>query len=363
MKLKKIIYISRIVIPRRNAHTIQIIKTSASFAQQGIDVVLYAKINKFKENKDIFDYFGLQAKDNMFIKTVPPPFRFSRKLIALFISFRSLFERSDTVFYIRGYKLANEMIWLKWLHRMPVFVELHSFPEVVSTESPYYEFASRVHTSADGLIFTYKATKTLVASSCINTPIIHAWSATEPVENHEYSFMKRTGIYYVGNFYKYHRMDMLFDAMRQVEGEKLILVGGNNEEDISRTMDCAKNIGVAEKVVFNGYAKPKEIKNLLRTARLAVMTYFGIKLNDYLSAGLPIVAPDHPFVKEVLHDGKDCIMFQQGNSESLACAINKVLENPDFAETIARNAYKTAQEYSWQKRAEKIVNFIENNIR
>lgn len=24
-----------------------------------------------------------------------------------------------------------------------------------------------------------------------------------------------------------------------------------------------------------------------------------------------------------------------------------------------RNAYKTAQEYSWQKRAEKIINFIE----
>lgn len=362
MKLKKIIYVSRLTIPRRNAHTVQIVKTSASFSKQGVDVALYVKRNKFKDNKDALEYFGLQAKGNMWIKAVLPLFCCRRSWIALFASILSLFEKRGTVFYVRGYKLADEVIRLKWLHRMPVVVELHASPEFISPEVLCSKLANRVYMDADGLIFVCKPTKTFIANSGMNKPIIHAWSATEPVENHEYSFFKRTGIYYVGNFYKYHRMDILFEAMKHVEGEKLVLVGGNNKEDISRTKDYVKNIGVAEKVVFNGYAEPKEIKNLLKTAKLAVMTNFGIKLTDYLSAGLPIVAPDHPFVKEILQDGKDCLMFQDSNPVSLASAINKVLENPTLAETLARNAYKTAQGYSWHKRAKKIVNFIESTI-
>lgn len=359
MKLKKIIYVSRITIPKRNAHTIQMFKTAASFAEQGVEVVLYVKRNKFKDGKDAFEYFGLHAKENVQIKTIPLPFRFHKKWITLFASLRSLFEKRGTVFYVRGYKLANEMIRFRWLHRLPVFVELH----YINIKPSYAKLASRVHKYADGLILAWKADKTFIAGSCINTPTIHAWFATEPVENHAYSFLKRTGIYYVGNFYKSHQMDMLFEAMKHVEGERLILVGGNHKEDISRTMDYVKNIGVAEKVVFNGYAEPKEIKNILKTARLAVMTtHYGIKLTDYLSSGLPIIAPDHPLLREILHNGEDCVMFQPGNPEALASAINKVLENPEPAETLARNAYETSQKYTWQKRAEKIIDFINNNI-
>ena len=46
------------------------------------------------------------------------------------------------------------------------------------------------------------------------------------------------------------------------------------------------------------------------------------------------------------------------NPQALAKGIKKVLNNPKLAKRISSQAYKDVQEYTWDKRTEKILRFL-----
>ena len=77
---------------------------------------------------------------------------------------------------------------------------------------------------------------------------------------------------------------------------------------------------------------------------------------------MPIIVPDMALVKEVFRDGENCIMFQLNDARSLAEAINRGLNNPAFAAKLAKNAFLEAKKYCWQNKAQRIIDFINNNL-
>ncbi|HHT9126522.1 MAG TPA: glycosyltransferase family 4 protein [Candidatus Brocadiia bacterium] len=368
MKLEKIVYVTRLTIPKKGPRSLQVVKNCVALANQNIDVELFVKRNNFIDAEEFFNYYGLRIPGTLKIKTIPVMFYFSRLGIALFMAAKFLFKKGCTVFYLRDYKLAKVIISLSWLHRNPVFFESHQAlpdydgkPRVMSADKR--STVNYVHRKANGLIFLYDETKSYVYNNGTRTPAIFAWHGTEPDDNLDYSFPSRNGIYYVGNFsQRKYKIEILLEAMKYVETEKLILIGGHRQEDISRLKHCAKDFSVLEKVEFKGYVPPGEIKIYLRSAKVVVSLMWGSKLSNYASNGLPIIVPDMAIVKEVFRDGENCAMFQLNDARSLAGAINRTLNNPIFAEKLARNAHETAGKYTWQKRADKIINFIENHI-
>ena len=83
-----------------------------------------------------------------------------------------------------------------------------------------------------------------------------------------------------------------------------------------------------------------------------------LKLFEYMAAGKPIVASDLLVLREVLQDGHNALLVPPADPAALARAIMRLLENPKLAAKIAANAYQEAQKYTWEKRAEKILNFV-----
>ena len=71
----------------------------------------------------------------------------------------------------------------------------------------------------------------------------------------------------------------------------------------------------------------------------------------------PIVASDLSSLREVLNE-KNAIFAKPDNSESFARAIDYLLKNPDFSAKIAEQAFLDVQDYTWEKRAEKILSFL-----
>lgn len=375
MKLKKIIYVSRITLPKRNAHTIQIVRNSVALANQNVAVDLFVRRNKFTDNNELSKFFGVKVPSNLKIKTLPPVVRQSSLFIAIFIAIKSFVEKSRTIFYIRDFKIAKELIKLKWLHRLPIFTECHAvvsyFHKESNTLEKKYEgseidwrrLREYVLGNSDGVILISKDTLEFVNNNYPKMPVIFAWHGTEPNGHSDYKFFERKGIYYVGNFTKgRYKIKILLDAMRHIKDETLILVGKSSNEDALNVTKYVESLGISKRVLLKEYIPPAELKNYLKSAKIAVLLLYGLKLSEYLSYGIPIVAPDIPHIREILRGEESCILFQPDDSKSLGDAINKILDNPALAESLARNAHKTAQEYSWQKRAEKILNFIENNI-
>lgn len=373
MKLKRIIYITRLSIPKKDPRSIQILKNCVALAEQNVEVFLYVKRNRFPNIDSLSRHYGFQIPRCLYIKALPLLLRFSSTLIALFVCLKAIFNRNKTLVYVRDYTLAKYIIKLKLLHHIPVFFEVHGAPRVSNGKIMIVNKESRrrskpksiefVHRNSDGLICTYKEAEEFLIGQSIKTPLVYAWHGTEPEPDFNYSFSARKGIYYTGSFSRTYNLEALVEAMKYVKDEKLILIGGSTRADISRIKSLIERCGVAGKIVLKEYVPPGQLKGYLKLSKAVVTFWSGKKVADYLSLGLPILTSDRASgKKDCLRNGETCIFFQENDPKSLAEAINRILDNPVLAETLARNAYKTAQEYTWQKRAEKIINFIESNI-
>jgi glycosyltransferase involved in cell wall biosynthesis len=73
-----------------------------------------------------------------------------------------------------------------------------------------------------------------------------------------------------------------------------------------------------------------------------------------MAAGRPIVASDLPSIREILHHGIDALLVAPGNASALAAAIQQVLADPALAIRLAGSAAIAAQQYSWDRRAQRL---------
>ena len=82
-----------------------------------------------------------------------------------------------------------------------------------------------------------------------------------------------------------------------------------------------------------------------------------MKMFEYMASRRPIVSSDLPSIREVLNE-QNAILVEPGNPRALAEGIKKVLDNPEFAQIIANQAYEDVKQYTWEKRAERIFKHL-----
>ena len=85
-----------------------------------------------------------------------------------------------------------------------------------------------------------------------------------------------------------------------------------------------------------------------------------IKLFEYMASGAPVVASDLPSFSKYLKDNENSLLFEPDNPKSLAEKVNTLLENHSMGEKLSNKAYSEVHEFTWQKRVEKILNFVNN---
>lgn len=88
-----------------------------------------------------------------------------------------------------------------------------------------------------------------------------------------------------------------------------------------------------------------------------------LKMFEYMSSKRPIVASKLPAICEILKDGKNALLGDPGNPESIAINIGKLLKDPQLAARLAEKAYEDVQEHTWQKRAKRIIQFIQERLK
>ena len=73
------------------------------------------------------------------------------------------------------------------------------------------------------------------------------------------------------------------------------------------------------------------------------------KVYDYLSAGLPIVSSDNPSMIELLQENQAGICCNPHNSKNVAEVIDKLLEDHDLRNIMAKNALHLFEEHTFSK--------------
>ena len=82
-----------------------------------------------------------------------------------------------------------------------------------------------------------------------------------------------------------------------------------------------------------------------------------MKMFEYMASQKPIIASELPSIKEVLNEN-NAILVESDNFKALARGIEKALKDNELSDKISQRAYSDVQDYTWQKRAENILNFF-----
>ena len=115
-------------------------------------------------------------------------------------------------------------------------------------------------------------------------------------------------------------------AMRALPQASLVIYGeGQLRQELA---EAAERTGVGDRVVLAG--RQPDVRAAMGAADAVVITsrWEGLPLValEALASGTPLVATDVRGLRELLHDGVDCLMVPPGDPERIADAIRRVLD-------------------------------------
>lgn len=151
-------------------------------------------------------------------------------------------------------------------------------------------------------------------------------------------------IIYAGSLEKNRGVDLLVNAfplvLKKVPDAELIIMGKGSDEENIRYL--VKKLNLENNVIFLGHTTRDKLYVTLSTAKVGVIPNplnpftlyaFPIKLMDYISCNLNVVASDVGDLNDMAKECKQVILYKNGNvddlSEKIIFALNSEKENCD----------------------------------
>ncbi len=158
----------------------------------------------------------------------------------------------------------------------------------------------------------------------------------------------------------------LVEALRQVEGAVLALVGGPDDLAAGLRRQWL-SAGLDERrFISAGQVRPDRVPLYLAACDVCAMpfpwtehfAYYAspIKLFEYMAARRAIVASALPGTAEVVTDGESALLYPPGDTAALAAAITRLRDDPALRQQLAARAYERVLAlYTWDARARAIL--------
>ncbi len=375
----KLIYIANVRIPTEKAHGIQIMKMCEAFSglkvegeKLKVELVLPWRFNHIKQ--DPFEYYG--TRKNFKITKIPSLdlVRFGKigfwiqSLSFACASFWYVLPKKADVIYSRD---EIPLLLLSPFKKNLVF-EIHKLPKsrlklfgyllrkvrkIISTNQWKKDYISEKFGAEGGKILV-----------CPNGIDLSEFSLTLSGEEAR----RRVGlpwdkkiILYTGHLYGWKGADVLAKAVSLSEENILAVFVGGTDSDI---VNFKKKFGHIPNIKIIGRKPHSDIPFYLRSADTLVLPNIPvtresefetspIKLFEYMASGTPIVASDLPSIREILNES-NAVLVEPDNPKALAAGIKKILGKEELAEKISKQAFNDVRNNTWEKRAERIVEFI-----
>jgi glycosyltransferase involved in cell wall biosynthesis len=280
----------------------------------------------------------------------------------------TLYRKAD-VYYTRDRYFAFFFSSLKFWHRRKIYYEAH-------TAGALEKWLMKKDT-IDGLVVISNALKevyikqgvarekVLVAPDGVGMKAFAALDAREQARRVLGMPLDRKIICYTGHLYGWKGVDILARSMHYLPPSYIAYLVGGTEEDVMRFREFILQENLTN-VVMLGHVAPTLIPGYLAASDVLVLPNVGeglsrytspLKLFEYMAAKRPIVASDLPAIREILNE-ETAILVAPGDPQALAEGVQKVISDQELARRIAERAYRDVQQYAWERRAEKIFEFM-----
>jgi glycosyltransferase involved in cell wall biosynthesis len=165
---------------------------------------------------------------------------------------------------------------------------------------------------------------------------------------------ERYDVGFAGTFQPYHRVELLVDAVRSLDGASALLVG----DGPGRASVEAAARGL--RVELPGLLEPGETMRRLASCRILVVpessdSLYPVKVLEYAALRKPVVAPARAAFAEFVHDGEPLLrLFAPGDADDLARMLAEALA-AEVDARVARFAALVADDYTWDAVGERVA--------
>lgn len=141
-------------------------------------------------------------------------------------------------------------------------------------------------------------------------------------------------IVFLGRVVEEKQIDKLIRAFATLDpalDASLRIMGGGDQENKLKAL--ARELGVTDRVQFDGYVTEEQLRDGLTHARVFAMPSIAelqsISTMEAMASGLPIVAADAMALPHLVHDGENGFLFRPGDVADLADKLTRVLTMTD----------------------------------
>jgi len=188
----------------------------------------------------------------------------------------------------------------------------------------------------------------------------------------EYGLEGRVVIGCVGWFRPWHGVELLLEAFHRhamaARGAVLLLVGDGPAMPALRSYTLRH--GLQECVRFTGAVPHDRIPEYLSLIDIATQPAANeyccpMKIIEYMALGKAIVAPRQPNVTELLEDDRQALLFQPGDSDSMAGALGRLLEDPAARARLGKAASAAIHQRRllWTENARAVLEMVDTATR
>jgi len=396
-----IVYLTLATLPGRKANSIQTVRMCDSLARKGCQVYLLAPakferlhvLNTFQKLKE---FYNIKSSFKV-IPIIPPIFWTKNKkvnaivhllasafyafLCSIFIDFIKILTRRRIFLFIRTPLLLALLQALRPLNRgVKIIYECHNIDYKISTQSKLKPLFVRGLREASQIISISRSLSNQLKKVVrLKRPIIILHDAYDELlfrglTEASRDLKMKLGlpqdkwiVAYVGQLWSWKKPEFIIDAFRFIEDDDIVLLFvGGSEQDIRRLREYARQMKVRN-VIFKGFVKPAIVPKFLKAAdclvhytpsRGLLKSYSPLKIFEYMAAGKPILAPRQPWIEEVLKDGENALLFDENSPRDLAEKIKLLRRDRELAERISRNAKLESSKYTYEKRAERLIEVL-----
>jgi glycosyltransferase involved in cell wall biosynthesis len=380
---ERVVYLTHWRFPSEKTMTPLIMKTCVGFAREGMDAELWIPKRHNPEFEGVDPFVKHGIPEQFRIRRIPAidlmrfigPLGFLLLVISFNISAYLMLwgKRHEKGLYLYAHDIRD--VLLPCLLGLPTFVEIHDF-----YESSMRWMNEMVFRHSNGLIVTntikkkyinesygYPLENMLHQQNAVEYDFFHISVGKEEARARLGLPLDRKIALYTGHLFSWKGVDTLaLAALSLPEDVYVYFVGGTpGDREVLQKFVADHQAPRIEFFPHQEHAqipyffKAADVLILPNTAKEAASKFetSPVKLFEYMSSEVPIVASDLPSIRDIVDDN-EVWYFEPDNPESLSAAVAQVFANPAEAVTKSQTASAHAKNLSWEARGAAIAALI-----
>lgn len=393
MFIWKLYYLTSSRIPGEKAHTIQILKMFDELKSQACDLELIIpnRKNTFKIFTDLKKYYSL--KNELTIKKIFCISLFhlfkNPKLQWLFFNIMTWTFTKYALKYIKSDNISKQKIIctreegiVRALQKLnspfKIIFEIHQLPRTKNIEQQkiLYKKCWLIITVSDYLKkilvdMGVDSKKIKVLHSGHDNNIFKPSKKIKKIKDTLNIPSNSKIVMYAGSLATRKLTNFLIKSASYLDKNiYYVIIGGSTKEitEICKKEKPEENVKFVERVPYS------EVPHYLGAADLLIQysppspnpnelgSFSPVKLFEYMGMGKPILAPNLPWIREIISDQNTGMLFDPYSPKDLANKIEQLIFNTSKCILLGQNAMQNVNNYSFKARSKKLIQAIESHI-